>query len=66
MSMLLVLCSLAKSDASGIASTSLSMRFWLSQTLLNAIAQQLNQRPRNTLGLHNPAEMLNEYVASIG
>lgn len=38
----------------------------LSQTQLNAIARQLNQRPRKTLGFHTPAEMFSECVASTG
>jgi IS30 family transposase len=29
-----------------------------SQTQLNAIARQLNERPRKTLGFHTPAELL--------
>jgi IS30 family transposase len=37
-----------------------------SQAQLNAIARQLNQRPRKTLGFHTPAEMFSECVASIG
>jgi len=37
-----------------------------SQTQLNAIARQLNQRPRKTLGFHTPAEMFSECVASTG
>ena len=36
----------------------------LSQTQLNAIARQLNQRPRKTLGFHTPAEMFSACVAS--
>jgi len=36
-----------------------------SQAQLNAIARQLNQRPRKTLGFHTPAEMFSECVASI-
>lgn len=38
----------------------------LSQTQLNAIARQLNQRPRKTLGFQTPAEMFSECVASTG
>lgn len=38
----------------------------LSQTQLNAIARQLNERPRKTLGFHTPAEMFSECVASTG
>lgn len=34
-----------------------------SQPQLNAIARQLNQRPRKTLGFHTPAEMFSERVA---
>ena len=37
-----------------------------SQTQLNNVAKQLNQRPRQTLGFANPAEKLAEIVASIG
>jgi IS30 family transposase len=37
-----------------------------SQTQLNAIARQLNERPRKTLGFHTPAEMFSECVASTG
>jgi IS30 family transposase len=37
-----------------------------SQVQLNAIAQQLNERPRKTLGFHTPAEMFSECVASTG
>jgi IS30 family transposase len=37
-----------------------------SQTQLNAIARQLNERPRKTLGFHTPAEMFSEAVASTG
>lgn len=37
-----------------------------SQTQLNAIARQLNERPRKTLGFHTPAEMFNECVALTG
>lgn len=38
----------------------------LSQSQLNAIARQLNQRPRKTLGFHTPAEMFSACVASTG
>jgi len=34
-----------------------------SQPQLNAIARQLNQRPRKTLGFHTPTEMFSERVA---
>ena len=37
-----------------------------SQTKLNAVARQLNQRPRKTLGFHTPAEMFSQTVASTG
>jgi len=37
-----------------------------SQVQLNAIARQLNERPRKTLGFHTPAEMFSECVASNG
>jgi IS30 family transposase len=37
-----------------------------SQAQLNAIARQLNQRPRKTLGFQMPAEMFSESVASTG
>lgn len=37
-----------------------------SQPQLNAIARQLNERPRKTLGFHTPAEMFSESVASTG
>ena len=36
----------------------------LSQHQLNAIARQLNERPRKTLGFHTPAEMFSTCVAS--
>ena len=36
----------------------------LSQLQLNAIARQLNGRPRKTLGFHTPAEKFSECVAS--
>lgn len=38
----------------------------LSQHQLNAIARQLNGRPRKTLGFRTPAEMFSECVASTG
>lgn len=38
----------------------------LSQLQLNAIARQLNERPRKTLGVHTPAEMFSQCVASTG
>ena len=38
----------------------------ISQQQLNAIARQLNERPRKTLGFHTPAEMFSECVASTG
>jgi len=37
-----------------------------SQAKLNAVARQLNERPRKTLGFQTPAERLNACVASIG
>jgi IS30 family transposase len=37
-----------------------------SQPQLNAIARQLNGRPRKTLGFNTPAEMFSECVASTG
>jgi len=37
-----------------------------SQAKLNAIARQLNERPRKTLGFETPAERFNTCVASIG
>ena len=38
----------------------------LSQAKLNAIARQLNERPRKTLGFQTPAEMFSQCVASTG
>ena len=38
----------------------------LSQTKLNAIARQLNERPRKTLGFQTPAEMFSQCVALTG
>lgn len=38
----------------------------LSQVKLNAIARQLNERPRKTLGFQTPAEMFSQCVASTG
>jgi IS30 family transposase len=37
-----------------------------SQAKLNAMARQLNQRPRKTLGYQTPAEMFSQTVASTG
>ena len=37
-----------------------------SQAQLNAIARQLNERPRKTLGFQTPAEMFSECVAATG
>jgi IS30 family transposase len=36
------------------------------QHQLNAIARQLNERPRKTLGFHTPAEMFSACVALTG
>jgi len=36
------------------------------QNKLNAVARQLNERPRKTLGYYSPAEKFSECVASIG
>jgi IS30 family transposase len=38
----------------------------LSQTKLNAIARQLNERPRKTLGFQTSAEIFSQCVASTG
>jgi IS30 family transposase len=37
-----------------------------SQAKLNAVARQLNERPRKTLGFQTPAEMFSQSVASTG
>jgi IS30 family transposase len=37
-----------------------------SQSKLNAVARQLNERPRKTLNFETPAERFNQYVASTG
>ena len=37
-----------------------------SQAKLSAVARQLNERPRKTLGYETPAERFNACVASIG
>ena len=37
-----------------------------SQAKLNAVARQLNQRPRKTLDYETPAEQFHQYVASTG
>ena len=37
-----------------------------SQAKLNAVARQLNERPRKTLGYQTPAEMFSQSVASTG
>ena len=37
-----------------------------SQAELNAVARQLNERPRKTLGFHTPAEMFSRTVALTG
>jgi IS30 family transposase len=34
-----------------------------SQAKLNAVARQLNERPRKTLGYQTPAEMFSQIVA---
>lgn len=36
----------------------------LSQTDLDEVALELNQRPRQTLGFRSPANVLNQFVAS--
>jgi IS30 family transposase len=35
------------------------------QNRLNAVARQLNERPRKALGYYSPAEKFAEYVAAI-
>ncbi|MGZ5249124.1 MAG: IS30 family transposase, partial [Caldimonas sp.] len=37
-----------------------------SQAKLNAVARQLNERPRKTLGVQTPAERFSQTVASTG
>ncbi len=37
-----------------------------SQTKLDAVARQLNERPRMTLGYRTPAEVFNDCVATTG
>ena len=37
-----------------------------SQAKLNAVARELNDRPRKTLNYHSPAEKFEECVATIG
>jgi IS30 family transposase len=37
-----------------------------SQAKLNAVARQLNERPRKTLGYRTPAEMFSHTVALTG
>ena len=37
-----------------------------SQAKLNAVARQLNERPRKTLGYQTPADMFSQTVASTG
>ncbi|MGA7749790.1 MAG: IS30 family transposase, partial [Gallionella sp.] len=37
-----------------------------SQAKLNAVARQLNERPRKTLAYETPADRFNACVASIG
>jgi len=37
-----------------------------SQAQLNAVARQLNERPRKTLGFRTPAEMFSQTVALTG
>jgi hypothetical protein len=50
----------------GDRSTGVGVPNLASQLQLNAIARQLNQRPRKTLGFHTPAEMFSERVALTG
>ena len=46
--------------------TDLVARLFTSQEQLDAVARELNERPRMTLNYASPAEKFDECVASIG